>query len=174
MASTQQIDFGDIRRFFRRMDSRNIQKVKISGLRKGAVLLRKEMRRLAPKRKGTLRKELVFSVQNERGGTGAIAEVGPSVSAFTARFFEFGTRGPYVIPAKKNQQARNKRIGNTRRTRRQEKLYVKIGSRVLPEVTHPGIKPKPFIRPAFDSAADQVGDSIIDGVWAQIEKEFLK
>jgi len=161
MPSELNINRGDeLSGLFKRLDAKTVQNMQVGGLRKGAQLLRKEMRRTAPKsRTGLLHKNLVYTVKKEKGGVGAIAYIGPTYKAYYAAFLEMGTRSGYSL-VKGSRKGREKRL--------------KINGAVVDNAIHPGIKPKPFIRPAFDNKVEETATAIIDGVWSQIAKEFNK
>ena len=149
------VDRGDLSRIYRRLDTKTIQKMEVAGIRKGAQTLRAAMRKLAPKRKsGLLHKNLIYTVQKEKGGAGVVAHIGPTYKAFYASFIEHGAK-KHIIKGRKGKR-------------------LAIAGGAYYQVEHPGVKPAPFIRPAFDNNVNKIADAYIDGVWAGIEKEFLR
>lgn len=138
----------------KKMASRDANRITRRGISKMAQIIRKEMRAQAPRETGDLRKNIAYKIFRDSRGCFR-GKVGPRPKAFYARFIEFGTAA-HMIPRKDTKG------------RPQKKL--KIGNRVLTSVTHPGIRPKPFLRPAFEASKRRAVDEAGKLMWALIEQ----
>lgn len=87
--------------------------------------------------------------------------------AYYAHILEFGSAsfytgkgktvgGPYVISAKK------------------AKYLLIAGGTPVKSVKHPGVRPKPFMRPAFDLYSDAAIDAVVNYLQERIPKEIKK
>ena len=86
------------------IDGRIARKIVADGIRKGAILIKKEAKMLAPRRSGTLRKAIKHRVRRQSSrSTHTVGRIfvehglGAKYDAFYARFVELGT-DPYQIP----------------------------------------------------------------------------
>jgi len=106
-----------------------------AALAEGATFVASQMAVYAPRRTGALIQSITISYPDP-----FTAVVGPTVDY--AVYQEFGTHGPYKI--------RPRTPGGY--------LVFYIGGRkiVTREVTHPGVPPHPFARPAAADAAEQL------------------
>jgi HK97 gp10 family phage protein len=125
----------------------------------------KEARALAPVQSGDFRKSISRSVRLStsklEGGIRMITKKSRktdegqrqfySTSGWMWHFFEYGTSGPYPIKSKKGKVLGPKGI------------FGKV-------VIHPGIKPRPFLRPAWDSNINRAIDIFRDVLAAEIKK----
>lgn len=100
-------------------------------LRAGAAVIRDEVQQRAPIDSGALRKSVRISSRSNKGRVSASVKVG-NQEAWYAHLVEFGTR-PHVIKAKPGRAMR-------------------FGGVTTAQVNHPGIAPRPFIRPAVDAS----------------------
>ena len=117
-------------------------------VRMGANIIRKEMRAKAPAKTRYLRKSIQIKIDG-RGGQ-VIAKIGPSSKAYWARFIEYGA-SPHAIRIKRKQ-------------------ILSDGTNVFGrEVAHPGVRPKPFIRPAFDTKVEEAKQAIADQLRQALE-----
>jgi HK97 gp10 family phage protein len=118
------------------------QKILRNGLAAGANVIRDEAKSLAPKKSG----ELADDIKTTRGtGEGYVyAKIRLSGKhAFLGRFMEYGV-APHQIWA-----------------RSKESLVINgvpIGKRVW----HPGLAPRPFMRPALDARAGEAVQAVAD------------
>jgi len=101
-----------------------------AALRAGVNEFKAEIKQNVPVDSGALRSSVKVSVKSKRGTVYAQVKVGGK-KAPHAHLVEFGTK-PHKIRAKKNHA-------------------LAFGGAVIQEVDHPGAKPHPFVRPAFDS-----------------------
>lgn len=117
-----------------------------AALRQGANVYRAEVRATIPVESGALRKSVRVSTRAKGGTVYASLKIGND-KTFYARFLEFGTQRHGV-----------KKGSSVRRGKHQD------------GVLNPGIEPRPFARPAFDSRAGQA----IAAIQAQIRKRLTE
>lgn len=79
---------------------------------------------------------------------------------FIARFLEFGVQ-PHVIEPK------------TKRGKRKAALILAMGQ-VVRRVKHPGISPRPWLRPAFDAKSQAALDAMAKALGKGIERAIAK
>tara|TARA_B100001063_G_scaffold247320_1_gene292620 strand:+ start:11933 stop:12382 length:450 start_codon:yes stop_codon:yes gene_type:complete len=120
-----------IAKTLKNLDSKSANKVVRRGVSKMAQVVRKEMRRNAPRRTGQLNKELRYKVSRDRQG-GFTAQVGAFNKAYYAAFLENGTK-PHKIPKKKGAK-------------------VVLNGRVVQNINHPGTKGSKFISKSFQKS----------------------
>lgn len=132
-----------------------------SALRAGLREMQKEAQARVPVQSGALRESLKIKTKVVEGApVAALAAGGPK--AFYAKFVEFGTGGqytgsgksggPYVIKSKNGKP-----------------LFINEGRPVY-QVTHPGAKAQPFMRPAFDAG----NQAALSSFSAYIRKRLTK
>jgi HK97 gp10 family phage protein len=112
-----------------------------SGLTAGAAIVRDEARRNVPRKSGKLAKAIVSgSPRKLQDGNYSIT----NDHAFIGLFLEFGAAA-HMIGRKSGKGV----IGGS--------TVLKVGDRfVSGPVQHPGIAPRPFMRPALDTKAEEV------------------
>lgn len=118
-----------------------------SALRAGAAVFREEVKATMPVDTGTLRRTVKVSVKARRGQVLASMKVGGK-NAWYAHLVEYGTRPHKITPARAKA--------------------LRIAGYTVADVDHPGSRPHPFIRPAFDSKSS----AAIAAVAAQIRKRL--
>jgi HK97 gp10 family phage protein len=158
-----------------------------SGIRAAGNIFRDRARANAPVENGILRKAIKNAVKTKYGittstiyidrvtrytvrvGSGA-NKATRSSTAFYAHFIEFGTgsfyqgkgsrskRKPYVIP----KPGRDKK-----------RLTLPDGG-VRTSVEHPGIRPQPFMRPAFDGGQNQALETFRQYIFDRLPNEIAK
>ncbi|QOY96332.1 HK97 gp10 family phage protein [Massilia sp. UMI-21] len=100
-----------------------------AAMRAGAAVFREQAKANVPVDSGALRRSLKVSVNTKRGKVTAKLKAGGRLAPH-AHLVEFGTK-PHKIKPKKQQA-------------------LAFGGHVAREVDHPGARPQPFMRPAFD------------------------
>jgi HK97 gp10 family phage protein len=141
-------------------------------IRAGANVYRDAARLAAPVDDGTLKKSIKTGSTNIKKGN-VVVTVGTDL--YYARMVEFGTASyytgkgrtvgkPYKIPKASKSGKISKR----------KKKAVKFGNVIVNNVTHPGIKPQPFMRRAFDGASDQAVSTFAQYVSTRLAKEIGK
>lgn len=108
---------------------------------------------------GALRDSVRVSTKNEKGGKiSAKVTVGgqnkKGAKVFYAHFVEFGTKAHKIKPGKKRAMA----LG---------------GALLTTTIDHPGAKPKPFVRPAFDSKSGAAMEAVAAQIRARLTKEGI-
>ena len=142
----------------KRMSARDSNRIVRRGISKMAQVIRKEMRERAPVDSGDLKKNIGFKIFRDQRG-GFRGQVGPKPKAFYARFIEFGSAS-HIIPRKDTKGRKQKAI--------------KIGDKTYKSVTHPGISPKPFLRPAFEAKKRQAVEEAGALMFKLIEEALKK
>lgn len=142
----------------------NIQRNILRGaIRAGSTVIANEARRLCPvekvvgggKRNGTLRASIrVKSVQGALGQKFVGGITAGRGKAFYAHFVEFGTAA-HVIKAKNDG-------------------WLSIGGNLVKQVSHPGAKRQPFMRPALDTKAQEAIAAFRDYTNERIRKWLAK
>lgn len=120
-----------------------------SALRAGANQYKEEVKANIPVDSGDLRRSVRVSARSKGGRVTASVKIG-NKKAWYARLVEFGTKAHKIAP---------KGGGG-----------LLIGGNIVGAVDHPGARPQPFARPAFDSKATEA----IAAVAAQIRKRLTK
>lgn len=143
-------------------------------VRAGQKVVLEKVRENAPQDSGALKKSLRIKADRralKRGMVRADVVAGDK-TAWYAHLIEFGTgsfyegtggksvRAPYVIKAKK-ADGTEVSTGAKRRS-------LRIGSTFVSQVTHPGIKPQPFMRPA----AEELQGPAIEAFAAYVRKRL--
>lgn len=124
-------------------------------LRKGANVIRDEMRSLVPIRSGRLKKSIkVKKDRFNRSNKTQTYTIGPSgAGAYIARFIEYGTSGHVVKIKSKKVLA-----------------ISKTGEVFGREIKHPGVQAKPFIRPAYDTKKEAAVDTVANVIREEVRK----
>lgn len=124
----------------------------------GAMVIESEAKRRAPRRTGTLIRS-IHSEVTEKDAVSAAAAVGTNVEY--GPHVEYGTgihgpRGTEIV-------IRPRRPGGV--------LRFQIGDRIIfaREVRSPGMRPKPFLEPAFDDKQREASEALTVAVWKQVE-----
>lgn len=115
-----------------------------SALRQGANVIRDEARSNVPVKTGALKKSIKVSTRARRGQVTATLKAGGK-DAFYAHMVEYGT-APHDIAVKSKKVLVFEDGGKATRAR------------------HPGISPKPFMRPAVDDKADEAVQAVANQV----------
>lgn len=139
-------------------------------VRAGATVYRDRARELAPKVSGALRKSIKTSSTKIRKGE---AKVTVTAGAFYAHMVEFGTASYY--------EGKGKTVGKpykipklTKNKKRTGKKAIAFGDVVVSAGVHPGIRPEPFMRPAFDRSTADVIEATRKYISDRLAKEALK
>jgi HK97 gp10 family phage protein len=142
-------------------------------VRAGTNVFLKRAKSMVPVDSGDLRKSLrVSSAKAPRGLVKARLTAGGSrkkggKSVYYANMIEFGTGAFYSGTGTKGKRKPYKISTKT-------KKGLTVGDGVRGEVMHPGIKPQPFMRPAFDGGTSEAIQAMADYIKGRITKELLK
>lgn len=123
-----------------------------AALRAGAAVFREEAKAKAPVDSGALRRSIKVSTNSKKGRVTAKLKVGGKLAPH-AHLVEYGTK-PHQIKAKKGG-------GLT------------VGGGVVFSVDHPGAKPHPFMRPAFDAKPPAAIQAVGQKIRERLTKEGL-
>lgn len=115
-----------------------------SALRAGAVVLRNEARKNVPEETGALKKSIKVSTRARKGVVTATLKAGDE-KAFYAHMLEYGTAPHDIAPKSKKA------------------LTLEDGG-VVKHAKHPGIAPRPFMRPALDEKTDEAVQAVTDKI----------
>lgn len=123
----------DLNKFLQQLPAKMEQNVLRSALRAGANVVRDEAKANVPVDSGLLRDGLKVSTNSRRGRVTAKVKA-TGRHAYIAPWLEYGTAAHKIVSKGKG-------------------LY--FGGMFARGVQHPGSRPKPFMRPALDSQAQQ-------------------
>lgn len=135
------------------------------GLRAGAKVMEAEAERLCPEglptldsvkrgaRIGELKRSIRVTLRASRGTVRATVKAGNKV-AWYAHLVEFGTARHWIKPKSRKS------------------LF--IAGLFKEVIDHPGARPKPFMRPAFDGKWRQAIDAMADYIRTRLPKEIGK
>lgn len=135
-------------------------------LRAGAKVLLDKARENVPVDNGDLKNSLKLKTRNKRGALSATVTAGDK-KAYYAHMIEFGTGSYYS-----GSGTRSKRSAYEIKPKKSRSLF--FAGIFRETITHPGIRPQPFMRPAFDEGNQQALDAFKDYTKARIDKEFSK
>lgn len=141
-------------------------------LRAGANVMRNAARQEAPVDDGKLKKSIKTSSPNIKKGD---VTVKVETDLYYARMIEFGTASyytgngrtvgkPYKIPKTSKTGKVSKRL----------KKALSFNGVIVNNVTHPGIKPQPFMRRAFDGSSSEAVAAFAQYVATRLDKEIKK
>lgn len=151
---------------------RNIMR---AALRAGAAVLREEAKANVPVDSGDLRRSIRVTTSFKKGIVRAAVKTDPTI-AFYAQMVEYGTK-PHLIKVQDSERPINYRLTSKRGKLTYMSMttvnrnVLRIGSTFVgPVVSHPGSKPTPFLRPAFDTKSG----AAIAAVAAKIRERLTK
>lgn len=152
----------DLDNFLKTLPAKVESNIKRGMLRSAGNVYKEEAKNNVRNVSGDLARSIRVSsrINKKTGDAEAAVKVGPTKrfpGPYYAHFVEYGTRPHYIsVPD-------NEKLINRRRSRKLGKVvkeslttinrrHLKIGSNFVgPTVFHPGAKPRPFFRPAFDN-----------------------
>lgn len=125
----------------------------------GAMVIETEAKRRAPRITGTLIRSIHTEITRQ-DATEAAAAVGTNVEYGPHVEYGTGLHGPKATEI----IIRPRRAGGV--------LRFQIGNRIVfaKSVKHPGIRPRPFLEPAFDAKQKEAAETVAAGVWAQVRE----
>lgn len=148
----------DLNRALKQLGRKGARNALRSGIRAGGRVLVKDARRRAPYR--TLKKAMTVKVNRQKSPYEITAQVGPTAGkkakydAWWAHIVEYGAEPHEIVTKKKTLSD-----GTTA-----------FGKRVM----HPGLPPRPFLRPAFEQSKQQMVKAMGDKIWDSIKKQAAK
>ena len=143
----------DIQRMLDTLPAKIEANVMRGALRAGSNVIRDEAKRLAPVKGGALRASIRVSLRLKAGRIAAQIKAGDK-RAWYAHLVEFGTARHWIKP--KNRKS----------------LFFSGLAREI--VDHPGGRPVPFMRQAFDAKATAALDAVAEYARTRLPKELRK
>ena len=132
----------------------NIQyKLMRGALRAGINVIKDEVKANVPVKSGTLRAGIKVSTRSSRGVVSAKVKT-TGKHAHIARWLEYGVAAHIIRPRRKKS--------------------LSFGGTAVEGVNHPGLKPKPFMRPALDKRAQEALTVVAQQMKARLTKEGLQ
>jgi HK97 gp10 family phage protein len=148
-------------------------------LRAGQTVIKNAIQAKTPQKSGALRNSvrIRFRPKSQKKGYVRMQVVVGDKKAWYSHLIEYGTASfytgqgktigkPYIIRAK-DSKGNELGVGLKRRA-------LKIGATMVDQVTHPGIRPQPFVRPAFDESQAAALNAVVQYIKTRIPKEFKK
>ena len=155
MYSDRLLGFDDLNFYLKTFTSRVEKRIVKTSLSAGAIVIKKQAKKNAPRKTGTLRKAIRH--KRLKGDTVTVrifVDKGNKSKndGWYAHIIEGGAKSHEIRP----------RTGKG----------LKIGSRVIKVVNHPGIEAMPFMKPAFDSKYKEAIEAAGKRMRLLIEKEM--
>jgi len=179
MAETRIDGLSDLYKLMQELPGKVEGNIVRGALRAGQTVIMNAIRENAPKDSGDLRDSIRirFRPKSQKKGYVRMHVVVGNKKAWYSHLIEYGTasfyegkgksvRKPYIIRAKDSSGAE---LGTGLKRR-----ALKIGATMVDQVMHPGIKPKPFVRPAYDESQDAALKAVAAYMRNRIPKEFKK
>lgn len=133
-------------------------------LREGSKQFLQRARDEVPVKSGKLRKSLRVSARVRQGKVTATMTAGNKV-AFYAHMIEFGTASFY--------SGSGESVGAPYEIKPNGKA-LKSGDNYFGKITQPGVKPQPFMRPAYDEGSADAIKAVAEYIKKRLEKEAAK
>lgn len=175
----------ELNKALKKLDGKVSSSIARKSIGKAARVMRDEIRARTPVGETGNLRDAIRSKTKKLGRTGFLSIIGPmrvrgrdkvtkksftkSDVAWIANILEKGA-DPHLIPYKGQKL---KRGPNRTKVARNQKLKIN-GNWVTGPVMHPGIPPRPFIRPAWHSTKDRLPGVIGRELWRHINKEQKK
>lgn len=157
MSASLKLDgLADLNKRLKKLGGKVANKVSRDAVREGAKVVRKEMRAGAPKGEtGNLRKSIRYRIRGRKGNFRA--RIGVTSKIYYAWFLEYGTAA-HTVPGKSKGGNRSN-------------AKVLIDGKVFSKANHPGIRPNPFMRRAWDRSQRRTEQAIKSTLWKRIREE---
>lgn len=157
MSENKFIGFEDLEFYLKTFAPRIEKRILKTSLSAGAIVIKKEAKKNAPRKTGTLRK----AIKHKR-----LKSHVPTVRIFVDKGNKAKNDGWYAHIIEGGAKAH-------KITPRRGK-GLSIGDRVVKEIDHPGITAKPFMEPSFNSKYKEAIKAIGKSMAELIEKEISK
>lgn len=148
-------------------------------LRAGQAVIRDEARARVPVDQGSLKKSIriSFRSRSKKHGWVRMHLIAGGKKAHTAHWIEYGTASHYTGSGRtvgkayiiKGKDGQGRQVKNS-----VKRAALRFGGRLVAQVTHPGIKPRPFMRPAFDAASGRALEATSQYIRTRLPKELAK
>lgn len=147
----------------------NIERNVMRGaLRAGGNVLKKDAQSRVPTRTGALKNSIKvrFAWRSQRYGWLRVHVTAGSKEAWYGHLIEYGTASYY--------SGSGSTVGGPYEIRPSGAKSLFFAGLFREQITHPGIRPQPFMRPAFDASAQAAIDAFADYVRKRLPKEIAK
>jgi HK97 gp10 family phage protein len=179
MADVQVSGLADLQKMLQGLPARVEVNVMRGAIRAGQKVIADEAKRRVPKDTGDLAKSIKVktNMRAQRRGMVRADVVAGDKQAWYSHLIEFGTgqhytgtgksvRRPYVIRAK----GTDGKEASTAQKRR----ALRVGGAMVAQVTHPGIRPRPFMRPAAELLTGPALEAFAGYVRKRLPRELAK
>lgn len=134
------------------------------GLRAGAAVFRDKTRENIPAQMLALKRSIRITT-NSRSGRITATVVAGNRDAYYAHWIEYGTASYYT--------GKGKTVGRPYAIRPRGGIAaLKFNNIYMGSVIHPGVKPRPYMRPAVDAGTQEALRAMVDYMKSRIEKEM--
>lgn len=134
-------------------------------MRAGGKVIVEEAKTLAPVDDGDLKNSIRISTKSRNGIVKAEVKAGDK-KAYYAHMIEFGTASYYA--------GTGRTVGKPYKIVSKKAKSLLFGGFFVEGVTHPGIRPQPFMRQAFDSSFDRATRAFAAYLENRMPKELAK
>lgn len=176
MADVQVSGLAELKKQLESLPAKIEGNVMRGGLRAGAAVFRDAARNAAPQDSGALRKSIRVTTRRKRGSGWINVDIkAGDKDAWYAHLIEFGTASFYAGSGKsvgKPYVIRAKDAGGEEVTLKAKRSALRFGNTFASAVTHPGIKPHPFMRQTIDSGANR--EAAVEATAAYIRRRLPK
>jgi len=156
----------EINKFFQNLPAKLEGRIVRGGLKVGAISIAEKARLKAPSKSGALKSGIRVTSSVKKGVATATIHAGDNKSWY-AHIIEFGSGSHYSGTLK-----RSKRKPYKIKPKRKSSLV--INGRRVASVIHPGVKPRKFMRDAFDRGYEEAIQSAAKYMRSRIARENLK
>lgn len=169
MADTRVLGLAELKKTFLALPAKVEGNVMRGALRSGANVFKAEAKRRVAVDDGDLNASIrvSFDRRSQRFGVVRARIVAGGKKAFHAHFVEYGTATYYTGKGRskgKPYAIKPKEDGGA--------LF--FGGVFAQQVTHPGMRPQPFMRPAVDSGTAPAIDAVVRYIRTRLPKEIKK
>ncbi len=185
-SSVRVTGLSDLMKFFDELPAKLQNNVMRGAMREGANVVRQEAKNMAPiatpssngakkygHYRGALRDSIKVSTRSRAGKVSAVVSAGGKnkrgADVFYVHWVEFGTAA-HFIKAKANGK---NYAGRLNYQGRKNGGALSINGKMYASVFHPGSRPKPFMRPALDSRAQQAVVAVGEAIKRRLTKQGL-
>lgn len=174
MATTSEtrIDgLADLHRLLQTLPAKVEGNVMRGALRAGQKVIQSEVKAQVPVDSGALRDsvKIRFKSRSQKLGWVRMHLTAGDKVAWYAHLLEYGTASFYA-----GNGGRSKRKPYTIKAKKGKALLIPNGAGPVTQVTHPGIKPRAFMRPGFDAAQQPALEAVADYIRTRLPKELRR
>jgi HK97 gp10 family phage protein len=169
VTETSVTGLADLDRILKTLPAKVEGNVMRGALRAGQKVIMEEAKALVPVDQGALRDSIRIQFRRRRRKRGWVRMhlVAGNEAAWYASLIEFGTASYYT--------GKGSSVGKPYKIKpKKQPGALLFGGKVREEVTHPGIRPRPFMRPAVDKAQGRALDAVGDYIRKRLPREVKK